>query len=147
MTLKVYIDWKKETLLVGRLHTSERSSATSFEYAPEWVGRPDTFAIDPTSLPLRIGPHHAPTLFRAFQDCGPDRWGGLLIERSARKGLLSAPLRQDIDYVLALEDNSRIGALRFSLDKTKSCPRDRTLTHSQNTDYRRSLLIFHSSGT
>lgn len=118
MTIEVYIDWKKEVLLVGRLHTSDRNLATSFEYAPEWIQRADTFAIDPTSLPLRPGAHHASSLFGVFQDCGPDRWGRVLIERSVRKGLHSGPLRHDLDYVLALEDNSRIGALRFSRDKT-----------------------------
>ncbi|HLB34760.1 MAG TPA: type II toxin-antitoxin system HipA family toxin [Chthoniobacterales bacterium] len=117
MTIEVYINWKKESLLVGRLYTSERNPSTSFEYASEWIQRSDAFAIDPTSLPLRTGPHHAASLFGVFQDCGPDRWGRLLIERAARKGLRSDPLRQDIDYVLALEDNSRIGALRFSLGK------------------------------
>ena len=117
MTIEVHIDWKQETLLVGRLYTSERTSSTSFEYASEWIKRENAFAIDPTSLPLITGPHHASTLFGVFQDCGPDRWGRLLIERSARKKLLSRPLRQNLDYVLALEDHSRIGALRFSLDK------------------------------
>ncbi|MBX9577357.1 MAG: type II toxin-antitoxin system HipA family toxin [Chthoniobacterales bacterium] len=117
MTVEVSIDWKKEVLPVGRLHTSERNSATSFEYASEWIKRSDAFAIDPTALPLRAGAHHASSLFGVFQDCGPDRWGRVLIERSVRKGMHPGPLRHDLDYVLALEDNSRVGALRFSHDK------------------------------
>jgi serine/threonine-protein kinase HipA len=120
MTVEVYMDWKREALRVGRLYTSERSSATSFEYDSEWLERSNAFAIDPTSLPLQRGAHHSFVLFGVFQDCGPDRWGRLLIERAARKRLLARPVRQELDYVLALEDNSRIGALRFSLDQGKT---------------------------
>lgn len=120
MTTEVHIDWKRAVLRIGRLYTSERSSATSFEYASEWLERSDAFAIDPISLPLQRGVHHSSTLFGVFQDCGPGRWGRLLIERAARKRLLSCPVRQELDYVLALEDNSRIGALRFSLDQGKT---------------------------
>lgn len=117
MTIQVHIDWKKEVFLVGQLHTSERSSATSFTYSPEWMRRSDAFALDPTALPLRTGPHYASSLFGVFQDCGPDRWGRLLIERSVRKGLHAEHLRHNLDYLLALEDNSRIGALRFSKEQ------------------------------
>jgi len=48
-----------------------------------------------------------------MQDCGPDRWGRVLIERVVRKRLLDAKPYRDLDYVLALDDFSRIGALRF----------------------------------
>jgi len=113
MSIEVYIDWKGESLFVGKLHTSERTPATSFEYSSEWLARPNAFPIDPTSLPLRAGPHHASMLFGAFADCGPDRWGRLLIKRSASKGILERMPRHDLDYALALDDASRIGALRF----------------------------------
>jgi len=113
MSIEVSIDWKGELIFVGKLHSSERTPTTSFEYAPDWLGRADAFAIDPTSLPLRAGLHYAPVLFGVFADCGPDRWGRVLIKRSASKGLLTRMLRHDLDFVLALDDNSRIGALRF----------------------------------
>lgn len=48
-----------------------------------------------------------------MQDCGPDRWGRTLIARALRKHVLDQKPYQDIDYVLALDDTSRIGALRF----------------------------------
>lgn len=113
MSLEVHIDWRGETHFVGRLYTSERSPAVSFEYVPEWLGRADAFAIDPTALPLRPGTHHSITLFGAMQDCGPDRWGRMLIERAARKHVLDRKPYQDLDYVLALDDATRIGAIRF----------------------------------
>ena len=116
MSLEVHIDWQGQTHLVGRLHAAERGSSVSFEYAPEWLQRDGAFAIDPTSLPLQRGAHHGATLFGAIQDCGPDRWGRVLIERAVRKKVLAQKPYHEIDYVLALDDASRIGALRFRLD-------------------------------
>lgn len=116
MTVEVHIDRDGVPQLVGRLFTSDRTPAVSFEYASEWLGRSGAFAIDPTSLPLRAGAHHSPALFGAIQDCGPDRWGRVLIERAVRKKILDRKPYQDLDYVLALDDFSRIGALRFRLD-------------------------------
>ena len=116
MSLEVHIDWQGQPHLVGRLHGADRSASVSFEYAPEWLQRADAFAIDPTSLPLQRGAHHGGTLFGAIQDCGPDRWGRILIERAVRKKALTRKPYRDIDYVLALDDGARVGALRFRLN-------------------------------
>ncbi len=116
MSLEVHIDWQGQTHFVGRLHAAERGSSVSFEYAPEWLQQGEAFAIDPTSLPMQRGTHHGATLFGAMQDCGPDRWGRVLIERAVRKKVLAQKPYHEIDYVLALDDASRIGALRFRLD-------------------------------
>ncbi len=116
MSIEVHIDWQGQTHLVGGLHAAERGSAVSFEYAPEWLQREDAFAVDPTSLPLQRGAHHGKTLFGAFQDCGPDRWGRILIERAVRKKVLAQKPYHDVDYVLALDDVARVGALRFRFD-------------------------------
>jgi len=116
MSIEVHIDWRGQTHFVGRLHAAERGSSVSFEYAFEWLQRADAFAIDPTSLPLQRGAHHGATLFGAIQDCGPDRWGRILIERAVRKKVLTQKPYRDIDYVLALDDVARVGALRFRLD-------------------------------
>jgi hypothetical protein len=88
MTLEVHIDWQGRTHLVGRLHAPEQGPSAAFEYAPEWLQRDDAFAIDPISLPLQRGTHHGRVLFGAVQDCGPDRWGRLLIQRAVRKKVL-----------------------------------------------------------
>jgi len=122
MSVEVHIAWAGETHFVGRLHTAARSPAVSFEYAPEWLGRVGASAIDPTGLPLRPGAHHSATLFGAMQDCGPDRWGRVLIERAVRKHVLDRKPYQDLDYVLALDDASRIGALHFRADAASPFP-------------------------
>jgi serine/threonine-protein kinase HipA len=116
MSWEVHIEWQGATRLVGRLHAAEHGPAVSFEYAPEWLNRPDAFPIDPTSLPLRPGAQHSKGLFGAIQDCGPDRWGQILIERAVRKKVLAQKPYRAIDYVLALDDSSRLGALRFRED-------------------------------
>ena len=116
MSWEIHIDWQSELCLVGRLHAAERGQAVSFEYASEWLQRPDAFAIDPTSLPLGSGPKHSNALFGALQDCGPDRWGRILIERAVRKQVLTRRPYRDIDYVVALDDTTRLGALRFRLN-------------------------------
>jgi serine/threonine-protein kinase HipA len=116
MSLEVHIDWQEQTHLVGRLHAAERGASVSFEYATEWLQRDGAFAIDPTSLPLQRSAHHGATLFGAIQDCGPDRWGRMLIERAVRKKVLTQKPYRDIDYVLALDDLARVGALRFRIN-------------------------------
>lgn len=113
MSIEVHIDWQGETLLVGRIHAADRSAAVSFEYDRQWLSRKNTFSIDPTTLPLQVGAHHRAELFGGIADCGPDRWGRALIERAVRKGVLNSKPFGDLDYVLALDDSSRIGALRF----------------------------------
>jgi serine/threonine-protein kinase HipA len=108
MSIEVHIDWQGATHLAGRLHAAERSASVSFEYAEGWLQRDDAFAIDPTSLPLQLGSQHAKGLFGAIQDCGPDRWERILIERAVRKKVLAQKPYRDIDYVLALDDAARV---------------------------------------
>jgi serine/threonine-protein kinase HipA len=116
MSLEVHIDWNGQTQLVGRLYAAERGSSVSFEYETQWLQRADAFAIDPTSLPMQRGAHHGTALFGAIQDCGPDRWGRILIERAVRKKVLAQKPYRDIDYVLVLDDVARVGALRFRVN-------------------------------
>jgi len=116
MSLEVHIDWRGQTHLVGRFHAAERGASVSFEYASDWLQRDDAFPIDPTSLPLQRGAHHGAALFGAIQDCGPDRWGRILIERAVRKKVLTQKPYRDIDYVLVLDDVARVGALRFRVN-------------------------------
>ena len=113
MSIAVHLDWQGTMQLVGRLHPAERSPAVTFEYAREWLAREGAFSIDPTGLPLVNRPIHGATLFGAMLDCGPDRWGRILVERAVRKHVLDRKPYRDIDYVLALDDTARIGALRF----------------------------------
>ncbi len=81
----------------------------------------ERFAIDP-ALQLTEGAFYTcpgQALFGAIGDSAPDRWGHILIQRfesmrAKRKGQAMKPLLE-IDYLLAVNDESRQGALRFSL--------------------------------
>jgi serine/threonine-protein kinase HipA len=120
MNIEIHLDWHGQPHLIGRLYVPGRGISVSFQYAEGWLSQPGAFPIDPTSLPLQASPHHAPVLFGAFQDCGPDRWGRMLIERAVRKKVVEQKPYRDIDYVIALDDASRIGALRFKVEGTTS---------------------------
>ena len=100
---------------------AQRSSPTAFAYGSEWLAHPQAFALEP-QLPLVAG-HQYPaqgTLHAIFRDSAPDRWGRVLIER--REAINAAreqrPVRHlfDLDFLLAVQDSSRMGALRFQAE-------------------------------
>lgn len=58
--------------------------------------------------------------FGCFSDASPDRWGRTLIKRKARllfdpKEKGKAPSLTEIDYLIGVYDEGRMGALRFSI--------------------------------
>ncbi len=117
-TLEVYSELGGATHLVGRCrYIAKRHGQSSvFEYDDAWLDYPDAYALDPANLPLdrqliyTRGSKSA--LPGALRDTAPDRWGQQLIKRAFRK---SGDLRtlSEIDYLLAMTDQTRIGALRY----------------------------------
>ena len=93
----------------------------SFEYDEEWLTKADrSFVFDP-DLSLFRGRQYTPLdkpMFGVFADSCPDRWGRLLMKR--REAILAKkedrkPRRLDeIDFLLGVYDETRMGALRFS---------------------------------
>lgn len=119
--LLVYIERADGPQLVGQMFThvgrAGRQSA-SFSYDNDWLQAPHRFAIDPTSLPLTSGAHHtAPdqVLFGGIADSAPDRWGRTLIARRARREDRGRTLFES-DYLLGVDDTTRLGALRFKVE-------------------------------
>jgi len=118
----VYVDLDGQPILVGRLWTRSRKGrdSASFEYDARWLQHPDRFALEP-ALQIGPGPFHTSAerpLFGAIGDSAPDRWGRVLMRRAERRrakraGETSRSLRE-IDYLLAVNDEARQGALRFS---------------------------------
>lgn len=92
------------------------SGRSLFEYDASWINDSAAFAIDPATLPLQLGPfasgHEQSAFPGAIRDSAPDRWGRLLIRRALRKSGESRPLTE-VDYLLAINDYTRVGALRF----------------------------------
>ena len=91
-----------------------RKQISIFRYADEWIENPSAFALAP-SLPLGDQRFHFAGLPDdagagipgIFSDCAPDAWGRSLIVRA------SGTPRHEMDFVLAVDDRTRQGALRF----------------------------------
>lgn len=126
-TLQVFLG--DEPRLVGTVHY-DRSGArehAAFSYDPAWLAARDRFPIEP-NLPLVAGPQFhrksgEGSVFHAiFADTEPDGWGRRVIlrdqaklrqvARRAGKDAGSAQLNA-VDFLLAVDDTSRVGALRF----------------------------------
>ena len=120
----VYVDLHGEQHLVGRLwsHSRRNRESASFEYDGAWLVHPDRFPLEPL-LQLTAGSFHTgadKALFGAIGDSAPDRWGRILMRRGAKrraeaKGIATHTLLE-MDYLLAVNDEARQGALRFSLE-------------------------------
>lgn len=108
---------------VGRLWVSVsrgRESAT-FEYDDTWLEHAERFALEP-ALELYRGPFQTRAgqpMFGALGDSAPDRWGRTLIARAERRRAQVEERRpralRELDYLLAVNDEVRQGALRFAL--------------------------------
>lgn len=103
---------------IGTLHFNAEGAKESaaFEYSATWLAHQDAFAIDPT-LPLVTGPQFpgqgAPSVFfGCFADSEPDGWGRKVILRDRKKrGETTTP--NSLEFLLAIDDATRVGALRF----------------------------------
>ena len=117
-TIEIYIDHAGGTHLVGRCRyvAKQRGKSSLFEYADEWLDNPDAFALDPANLSLETQQIYTSSdksaLPGALRDTAPDRWGQQLIKRAFRKTGEERTL-SEIDYMLAITDQTRIGALRY----------------------------------
>ena len=103
-----------------------RRESAAFEYDAGWLGDPAHFTLGP-SLPLQAGPlfHRKSkdgSLFHAaIADTEPDGWARRVIVRDhikrrrelRREGKEEAQPLNALDYLLAVDDFSRVGALRF----------------------------------
>jgi serine/threonine-protein kinase HipA len=90
-----------------------------FGYDASWLQSPQRFALDP-ELTLAEGTYF-PNLevgnFRIFDDSAPDRWGQTLMRRrealAAKDEDRPARTLYAWDFLLGVEDLTRLGALRF----------------------------------
>ena len=118
----------KEGLPVGELaYVKDGAREYSvFAYSQEWLRHPAHFAVSPD---LALVPGHQvrkpPTkddtrFFLALADTEPDAWGRRVIARAHAKERKKDPSLKaltELDYLCAVDDFSRIGALRLRNDK------------------------------
>ncbi len=115
---------------VGLLHHDGQGAreTMAFQYAVSWLGDRNGFAIDP-ALPLVAGPQfhrrgRGGSLFHgAIADTEPDGWARRVILRdhakrrqeARREGReVAAVALSSLDFLLAVDDVARVGALRFA---------------------------------
>ncbi|MFT4862964.1 MAG: serine/threonine-protein kinase HipA [Pseudohongiellaceae bacterium] len=128
-TIQIYIDHAGETHLVGRCRyvAKHRGQSSVFEYADEWLNNPGSFALDPANLPLDGGQIYTTSdksaLPGVLRDTAPDRWGQQLVKRAFRKAGEERAL-SEIDYLLAITDQTRIGALRYKRENEDNFDHD-----------------------
>jgi serine/threonine-protein kinase HipA len=118
----VYVELAGRPHLVGRLWARARKDKESatFEYDKTWLEHKGRFSLEP-ALTLGPGPFHTAAdvpMFGAIGDSAPDRWGRALMRRMERK-LAERERRaprtlQEMDFLLLVDDEVRLGALRFA---------------------------------
>lgn len=121
----VYADWvgMEEPKLIGVLSAQQAKGkkAFSFEYYTLWLKTGQKFLLDPdiSLFPGSQYPNQKEN-FGIFLDSMPDTWGRTLMKRkaaqSAKENNTKTPTLYDIDFLLGVYDESRMGALRFKIN-------------------------------
>lgn len=111
--------------LAGRLALT-KEGLCAFEYSAEWLN--SGFSISPFELPLRSGvfvakPRPFDGGFGVFDDCLPDGWGLLILDRYLQKNGLNPRTLSLLDR-LALVGSTGRGALEFRPDKSVTSKQD-----------------------
>jgi serine/threonine-protein kinase HipA len=119
--IEVHVDLAGQTRRVGlaRSNRARGNETFVFEYAPEWLGDPARFSLEPALALTRGGfaPAAGQALFGSLADSAPDTWGRRLMQRAERR-LAEREVRAvrtlaESDYLLGVADSTRLGALRF----------------------------------
>ena len=104
---------------VGRLALT-KEGLCAFEYSAEWIG--SGFSISPFELPLKSGVFIAKSRpfdggFGVFDDCLPDGWGLLVLDRYLQQNGINPRTLTLLDR-LALVGSAGRGALEFRPDRS-----------------------------
>jgi serine/threonine-protein kinase HipA len=105
--------------IVGRLALT-KEGLCAFEYTAEWLA--SGFSISPFELPLRSGvfiakPRPFDGGFGVFDDCLPDGWGLLILDRYLQQQGISPRNLTLLDRLTLVGSTGR-GALEFRPDKS-----------------------------
>ena len=123
----VYANWKDlpQITLMGSLRSevTKGEEIFSFDYTQEWIERGYVQDIDP-DLKLYTGPQYLndeKANFGLFLDSSPDRWGRMLMKRreaikARERGEKPIHLFES-DFLLGVNDETRMGGLRFKLNE------------------------------
>ena len=125
LDIYVFAHWKpiQEPELIGILYAlnAKGKKAFSFEYNKNWIKSKNQMLLDP-DIQFYSGPQYPNNKenFGVFFDSMPDTWGRTLMKRRAAQEAATidekAKTLYEIDYLLGVYDESRMGALRFKTD-------------------------------
>lgn len=114
-------DWLKEIELVGELsyESLRGSDSYGFKFSDEWLKKYSSLLLseDLNNYPGQQYTRPGKDIFGCFSDALPDRWGRTLLNR--REQIMAVeekrPVRRlsSFDYLMGIEDYSRMGGLRF----------------------------------
>jgi serine/threonine-protein kinase HipA len=121
----VFADWVgiEKPTIIGTLsaHFAKGKKAFSFEYDKNWLKTDAQRLLDP-DIEFYSGPQFPANKenFGIFLDSMPDTWGKTLMKRRAAQDARAKNEKPktlyEIDYLLGVFDESRMGALRFKTD-------------------------------
>ena len=121
---EVQVGIGKAALALGTLVYARqgRREHCAFAYDQAWLNHPERFGVS-ADLPLVAGYQahkaasaHDSVFHGAIADTAPDAWGRRVIARDhakRRRADPQLPALTELDYVLAVDDFSRVGALRL----------------------------------
>jgi len=118
--IEVHVNREGLSIIAGVAHfTRERQNVTTtFTYESSYLADRKNRAIDP-GLPLFSGNQYVPRMPGAFGDSAPDRWGRNLLTRRERQLAAeegrTARTFDAVDFLLGVNDETRQGALQFSV--------------------------------
>ncbi|GAB4086718.1 HipA domain-containing protein [Myceligenerans cantabricum] len=108
------------------LNTGGALIGSSFRYDGGYLRAHGAYPLCP-ELPLTPGPIPSAgdrPMFGAFADCQPDQWGRTLLfhaERATARAQDRSSVRlTEQDFLLGVQDETRLGALRLSLDEGRT---------------------------
>lgn len=119
--IDIYVALANRDVRAGRLftHHGRGTESATFTYGSDYLADVEAYQLDP-ALPLVTGGLQTPerrTMFNAFTDAAPDRWGRGLIDRLERLRASASgtvPRRlTEFDYLAGVRDDLRQGALRL----------------------------------
>jgi serine/threonine-protein kinase HipA len=126
-TIKVFLGDDPRLIGMIRYSADGARESAAFEYDASWLSARDRFSIDPALQLVPGAQFHKKTpggsIFHpSIADTEPDGWGRRIILRGHAKRMQEArrtgaeldmrPLN-DLDFLLEVDDASRVGALRF----------------------------------
>ncbi len=124
----VYADWlefskNNQQKIIGILsaHQGKGKTVFSFKYDKNWLSSEKPFLLDPNILWNEgIQFPEGKNIFGIFNDAMPDTWGRTLMKRKeaqlAKEENRIAKNLHEIDFLLGVNDESRMGALRFKME-------------------------------